>query len=262
MERDELLLAITRCPEVGKARGDAGHPCHGVVCGQEPGEYQVPEPWVGQIDTAPILFIALNPGYDGREVFPTPAWDDADTKDFFIRRFAMKAKWTSQATGRGIRLLMQDANGRPYYKAVDKFYGWVRSRADELVQRQSVPTRDYVMTSVVHCKSGAGDGDADTVRHCSGRWLNAIMELSVARVVVTIGDPAWEVCAEAWGLEPESVVQYDMSIAGRERAVLRLPERSVGRRAIIRNMLEADDLERLRQIVGQRQRQRRGGEGG
>ena len=54
MERNELLLAITRCPELGKARGDAGHPCNSVVCAQGPDDYHVPEPWQGHIETAPI----------------------------------------------------------------------------------------------------------------------------------------------------------------------------------------------------------------
>ena len=45
MERNELLLAITRCPELGKARGDDGHPCNRVVCAQGPDDYHVPEPW-------------------------------------------------------------------------------------------------------------------------------------------------------------------------------------------------------------------------
>ena len=252
MERDELLLAITRCPELGKARADGRHPCHGVVCAQEPGDYHVPEPWQGQIDKAPLLFISLNPGYGADQVFPTPSWNDADTKDFFIRRFDTKAKWTSQATGRGIRLLVKDANGRPNYnRPADRFCGWVRNRAEELLQRKSVPIRDYVMTSAVHCKSSTWDGDDDTVRHCAELWLNAIMELSVARVVVTISDPTWEVCAEAWGLQPENRVQFEVPIASRERAVLRLPHRRSGRRSIIRNLLDAEDLERLRQIVRQ-----------
>ena len=47
MERNELLLAITRCPEIERARGDAGHPCHLVVCFQDAAGYHVPEPWQG-----------------------------------------------------------------------------------------------------------------------------------------------------------------------------------------------------------------------
>ena len=82
MERNELLLAITRCPEIERARGDAGHPCHLVVCFQDAAGYHVPEPWQGYIETAPILFVSLNPGYGENQVFLTLEWTDADTIDF------------------------------------------------------------------------------------------------------------------------------------------------------------------------------------
>ena len=250
MERDELLLAITRCPELGKARADSRHPCKRVVCWQDPDDYHVPEPWQGHIETAPILFISLNPGYDVREVFPTPSWNDADTKDFFIRRFADDAKWTSQTKGKGIRLLVKGENGNEgYYKPADRFCGWVRNRAKELLLHEPVPSRDYVMTSAVHCKSDTWDGTADTVRHCTDLWLQAIMELSVAKVVVTISDPTWDACAGAWGLQSGRLVQFDVPIVGRQRAVLKLPHPRSGRRSIIKELLDADDLEHLRQLV-------------
>lgn len=253
MEREELLLSITRCPELAAARDKAGHPCRQVVCfQQDAADYHVPEPWQGQIEMAPILFISLNPGYGGNQVFPTPSWNDADTKDFFIRRFAADAKWTSQTPSGGIQLLVKDANGNPgYHERADMFCGWVRKRAEELLQRRPIPSSDYVMTSAVHCKSSTWDGADATVRHCSNLWLNAIMELSVARVVVTISDPTWNACANAWGLQAGRAVQFDVPIAGRERAVLRLPHRRSGRPSIIRNLLDADDLERLRQVVRQ-----------
>ena len=252
MERDELLLAITRCPELGKARADGRHPCHGVVCFQGPDDYHVPEPWQGHIEAAPILFISLNPGYGDNQVFPTPSWNDDDTKDFFIRRFAADAKWTSQSRSQAIRLLVKDENGNPgYHEPADMFCGWIRKRAEELLQRRPVPSSDYVMTSAVHCKSSTWDGADATVRHCANLWLNAIMELSVAKVVVTISDPTWDFCAREWQLDPVRTVQFDVPIAGRQRAVLKLPHRRSGRPSIIRNLLDADDMERLRQIVRQ-----------
>ena len=66
MERNELLLAITRCPELGKARADSRHPCRSVVCAQGSDDYHVPEPWQGHIETAPILFISPRRFQSGR----------------------------------------------------------------------------------------------------------------------------------------------------------------------------------------------------
>ena len=85
MERDELLLAITRCREIERARGDAGHPCAGIVGLQPPDQFQVPEPWRGHIDAAPILFVSSNPSIRGREPFPPAGWTDQGIIDYYQR---------------------------------------------------------------------------------------------------------------------------------------------------------------------------------
>ena len=250
MERNELLLAITRCPELGKARADSRHPCNRVVCAQDPGDYHVPEPWQGHIETAPILFISLNPGYGENQVFPTPSWSDENTKDFFERRFDQSAGWTRRRPGNLIDMRVKDANGYEFFpKNAVRHWRYINTCATKLLGREPVFGQDIAMTQVVHCKSKKWNGTSDTVCHCTDLWLQAIMELSAAKVIVTISDPTWNACAEAWGLQSGRLVQFDVPIVGSQRAVLRLPHPRSGRPSKIERLLDADDLEHLRQLV-------------
>ena len=51
----ELLIDITQCPNLDKARSDPSHACADVVGSQkDEAEFQVPEPWSGYIDATPI----------------------------------------------------------------------------------------------------------------------------------------------------------------------------------------------------------------
>ena len=47
-----------------------------------------PEPWAGNLSSAPIMFLSSNPSFDPRENFPTLDWDDQDAADFFVNRFS------------------------------------------------------------------------------------------------------------------------------------------------------------------------------
>ena len=59
------FFSIRRCPNVRRClAGDKSHPCYEIVSHQgtgAPSEFQLPEPWVGRLDLAPILFVASNP---------------------------------------------------------------------------------------------------------------------------------------------------------------------------------------------------------
>lgn len=70
-----LLLEIARCPVMEQCAmdGSQGHPCAEIVLHQWPGthnesrrerfrrEHHVPEPWVGHLESAPLLFVSSNP---------------------------------------------------------------------------------------------------------------------------------------------------------------------------------------------------------
>ena len=252
MERDELLLAITRCPEIERARGDAGHPCHRVVCSQDAAGYDVPEPWQGHIETAPILFVSLNPGYGENQVFPTPEWTDADTIDFFRRRFDEEAGWTRHAAGNRIYLRVKDSNGNKRFEGRPvRHWGstGINGYATKLLGREPVFGRDMTMTMAVHCKSSDGYVAKPAMRQCARKWLNQIMEHSAASIVVLLGDDARNACAELWGFDKRRRVHFDVRTPKQERAVVLLPHPAARNRGKFEDYVTPKELQSLRALL-------------
>ena len=209
--RDQLLIAITRCSHVESARADPSHSCADVVGVQEgdAAEFQVPEPWSGHIDRAPILFVGSNPSISEDEDFPTSSWSEAETIGFFQHRFD------------------KDGNGptRKRFTEVEYWKG-VRARAGELLGRDAVEGEDFALTEVVHCKSKEARGVRQALPVCTQRWIDEVLSQSVARVVVLLGVPAREACTRHWKVEGGKSVRFDVPIAGRCRAVVVLPHPS------------------------------------
>ena len=72
---EQLLLDICKCPNVTFAMQDKNHPCHSVVSVQNnSNEFQVPEPWTGNLGHSKLLIIASNPSIDESEAYPTDEW--------------------------------------------------------------------------------------------------------------------------------------------------------------------------------------------
>ena len=98
MSTNELLLAgsIASCPAVQDALTNKSHPCHKVVHEQTKLidieiKRQRPEPWMGGLAKANLLFVSSNPSinedpYPLGEVFPTYEWSDTDSAEFFVER--------------------------------------------------------------------------------------------------------------------------------------------------------------------------------
>ena len=252
MERNELLLAITRCPEIERARGDASHPCHRVVCFQDAAGYHVPEPWQGHIETAPILFVSLNPGYGENQVFPTPEWTDADTIDFFRRRFDEEAGWTRHAAGNRIYLRVKDSNGNKRFEGRPvRHWGnaGINGYATKLLGREPVFGRDIAMTMAVHCKSLGGGVAKPAMRKCTLKWLNQIMEHSTASIIVLLGNDARDACARMWGFDKNRRVHFGVPTPGRERAVVILPHPNARGKRKVENFVNSEQLQRLRALL-------------
>ena len=201
-----LLLAITRCPNLGEARSDRSHACARIVRSQGTAVHQVPEPWSGRLDTAPILFVGSNPSVDENDRFPTSSWSHRDTVSYFSRRFDEHAGWVS---------------AQEYNKV--RYWTMVRTHAKALLGRDAVPGVDFAMTEVVHCKSKSEAGVKQALQVCARQWLDSVMRESAAKVVVLLGRHAAEACAEPWGIGADRGVRLGVSLAGRSRSVVVLP---------------------------------------
>lgn len=201
----------------------------------------MPEPWVGHIEAAPILFISSNPNLSskrrsepppqerperlpGAEMLqgehpavrqglraPKPDWQDEELIDRFTSAFDV---WMSG----GVRQLGASGTvGKPV-----PFWRDVKSLADALLGRESVPGWDYALTEVVHCKSSDEVGVVDAAKECVPRYLQRVLALSPAVLLVVLGRPARQAVRAGLGYGEDRVLSEPMEIAGRTRRLMLL----------------------------------------
>ncbi len=109
----DLLHEIAHCPNIQQwfTSPQSSNPCSRIISVQHANhpttltQHQVPEPWSGDIQHAPILFLSSNPSIDDnpsieeREEFPLWSWPDEWIEDFFAHRYAGGRKqWIENGT--------------------------------------------------------------------------------------------------------------------------------------------------------------------
>lgn len=186
---EELLLSVARCTEITRAVEDPVHPCHKVVSVQNQSSlrgFQLPEPWNGSIDQAPLLFVSSNPSYAPHEMYPNgdeQDWPDDLVVDFFINRFGGgQREWIRN----GNRAQRIDGT----YPGRTVFWPRTKSIAADLFGRNVIAGKDYAITEVVHCKSLNATGVSEAGRHCMTLHLGRVLSIAPANVIVVFGDKA------------------------------------------------------------------------
>lgn len=136
-------------------------------------DFQVPEPWVGELDVAPILFVSSNPsiGEDRHAVGAASGETLWESHHFAFgggkSHYILDGIYTTTTAGDKLKKVA-------YWVAV-------RARARELIA-DAVPGRDYATTEVVHCKSTDEIGVASAAAECSKMHLDRVLAISPARV--------------------------------------------------------------------------------
>lgn len=180
----DLLHEITRCPNIQQwfASPQSSNPCAKIISVQHSrslNDHQVPEPWSGDLEHAPILFLSSNPSFDEEKGVTLWSWPDEWIEDFFVNRFGGGRKqWIED----GIRRFMLDGSPK-----VVRFWVEVRQRAIELLGKEVRPGIDYALTEVVHCPSRSEAGVPEALDECARRYLHRVVELSGAKVIVVLG---------------------------------------------------------------------------
>lgn len=224
MTSSGLLLDIARCPVVAERLVNPSHPCAQVVHQQSVTNVQnlqVPEPWTGHIEKAPIPFLSSNPGLDasGPEDCPVSTWSDGGIIDFFHNRFDGGQKpWIIN----GHRALLKSGQHRRW----TPFWASIRHRAGELLGESPwavVPGEDFASTEVVHGKSPVESLIGDAKDFCVERYLKRVLNAAEARAIVCLGDIARDAILARCGLSIGQALSGPIAIEGRRRFVVVLP---------------------------------------
>ncbi len=181
-ENTKLLNEIIKCPEIENAKREETHPCYDLVSLQKEGPFQCPEPWSGDISQAKILFVSSNPSISEDDVVPiyNCSWSMDDIVGFYKNRF--NGNYISEGT----KALKTD--GR--YINI-QYWSFVKKRAEELLKRTPCPGTDYALTEIVHCKSKQEIGvKLKAIKKCAELYMDRILSLSAARVIIVIGAKA------------------------------------------------------------------------
>lgn len=62
--------------------------------------FQVPTPWIGRLDQAPILFVGANPSISFGEEYPDSTWGNEMIVDYFQETFTSAHEWIKSGTVR------------------------------------------------------------------------------------------------------------------------------------------------------------------
>jgi hypothetical protein len=237
-----LMLEIARCSNIGLCRADPSHPCNQIVGSQGLADLHLPEPWCGNLEHAPILFVSSNPGIAAEEQFPTAAWSDDEVVDYFANRFGGgRREWIRE----GNRRLNQDGNhsrARPYWSNIKR-------RAREILGRDPVPGADYAITEIVHCKSRRETGVRAALGECSGRYLQRVLRASGATAVVAIGDKVRHYLLDLLSIECSGGLSDPLLLEGRQRVVVFLGHPAGPKPKSIEKCLSAAERRVLRRLL-------------
>lgn len=207
--------------------------------------FQLPEPWSGQIDIAPLLFISSNPSIDELEEYPDQFWGLSRTIDFFHNRFTSDAGWVND----GLCVLQRNGSRGKWVR----FWASARGRASEILgkkRNEIVPGVDFALTEIVHCKSRKEEGVNEAQDFCSERYLKRVLSISAAKVLIVYGKPAREAIHRCLG----PVMNLSLVAVGNcQRMLVFLPGPNArGPRKTLEANIGQDGLSRIRtHLIGQ-----------
>ena len=186
-----LFREILDCPRVMSASGQ----CSSFISLQNSCNFQVPEPWNGDIENAKILILGLNPALDIAELFPSydlcsGAWNVMCAKGY---------KWTDPVVEKFFEdryraccppcgLQYADVNADPvkilskscvYKTAKNPFWKTVIEYASA-VTKSSFAINDLVFSDCIHCKSSNGAGCGISVKNiCMKKYFQRVMSVFI-----------------------------------------------------------------------------------
>ena len=218
----ELAVEIMRCPILAACLGEGGYrlPCHAVAVGPG-GPHQghwVPDPWVGHLTEAPLLFISSSTA-GGWDAYQDSSGLSVDSEDLALLDWEDGGFDESQRPGIEGGMYPTDSQGKRG-RAV-RYWAWALARAGEVLPPPVIPGLGYALTEVVHCSSESeGKQVRSALSTCATRYLERVLAASLAQVVVLVGQVAKDAFAEFLHLDVADHLLGPIQVAGRDRLLV------------------------------------------
>ena len=246
----KIMKEIIFCPNIDQYYNKIHNPCYDIIDAQHEqnkNEFQIPEPFSGEIDKANILVISSNPAIDtGKtEKYPNYLWEESEILEFFYKRFQNYIK-------DGIRFRTKDGN---YSNAV-RFWAGIKARVNEIYKMKNlkpVPGKDYCLTEIVHCKSTMDEG-VDKAEKCCSKHFTNIVKLSPASIFIIVGKHAEKLFCNQYNITKydDKNIYSPVLIENKKRLLLFiLAPSAVGPPKILNKWLNSSELNVLSDWVKQ-----------
>ena len=244
----DLAVQIVRCPILVQCLevGGSELPCAEVATG--PGSphhaHWVPEPWVGHLAEASLLFVSSNPagGSDPSSHPDDPSSSSSDEVLLDCQDGAFDEGQLPGIAGGQYLVGVHGTRGKSVH-----YWEWAKRCASEILPRAPVPGQDYALTEVVHCGSPSEDGVWKALETCATKYLERVLQTSPARVVVVVGAIAKFAFAEYLHVVASDHLLGPVKLAGAERLVIVVPHpNSRGGNVPLSRHLTTEQLARVR----------------
>lgn len=249
---EKLLEEITNCENIQKTlNGNFDSDCKNcekIIKSQKCDNiknFQLPEPWNGDLENCKILFISSNPSFNLYEEYPLGKWNKSDVSDFFINRFSNRFPDKNFVRN---ELYTLQINGC-YSKNWIRFWAATRSYARYILDTNSpVPGIDYVMTEIVHCKSVAEKGVQDAMETCANKYLDKIIKISKAKIIICLGGKASNAVKKRYQIETTEKIFENSTM---DKVFLFLPHPNSREERKLNKILTQDELEKVKNKLKQ-----------
>ena len=185
----KLLFEISHCQNFTSftSSGKANKSCNDILEFQKKEgakniiDFQIPEPWSGDIINAPILVLSSNPSYSTDEIYPNSTWPKPMIADFFINRFKDRGERYSWVYKN--KVLNKGGTRGPSVR----YWSSINKRLEELLGFTPKQGIDFCITEIVHCKSRKEIGVSSALPECSKNFFDKKIKISAAKLIVSFG---------------------------------------------------------------------------
>ena len=186
-----LFWDIIQCPSSMMACSQ----CSPIINIQDKNDFQVPEPWNGDIEKAQIMVLGLNPALDIAELFPSfdlnnnswntmcskgQNWTNNYIEDFFEKRYTaccpQCGKQYANINANPVEILSKSCVHKraknPYWKTTIAYAS--------AVTKTNCAIKDIVFSDIIHCKSSSSKGCVTTVKNnCVNNYFPKLLSLFI-----------------------------------------------------------------------------------